>query len=154
IFHSRGWLEALRRTYRYEPIAYTTSPPGAELANGLVFCRVDSRLTGHRLVSLPFSDHAEPLVDSEEELRCLLEFLEHELTRREWKYIEIRPLRRAVTKSSGFEKSGVFYSHRLDVRRPIDVLFRGLHKDSVQRKIRRSEREALTYEEGRSDVLL
>src|SRR5216110_3070476 len=65
IFHSRGWLEALRRTYGYEPIAYTTSPPTVDLANGLVFCRIDSWLTGRRLVSLPFSDHTEPLVDSE-----------------------------------------------------------------------------------------
>src|SRR5436853_1516189 len=121
IFHSRGWLDALRRTYKYEPIAYTTSPPGAELANGLVFCRVDSRLTGRRLVSLPFSDHAEPLVNSEEELQCLLGFLERDLTRRRWKYVEIRPLRRTVENSAGFEKRGVSYSHRLDVRRQIEV---------------------------------
>jgi len=33
-------------------------------------------------------------------------------------------------------------------------IFRQFHKDSVQRKIRRAEREGLIYEEGRSETLL
>jgi len=145
VFHSRGWLAALRGTYGYEPIAYTTSPPGSELANGLVFCRVDSWMTGRRLVSLPFSDHTEPLADSERELQYLLEFLQRVLRRENWKYIEIRPLQKVVGDSPGFAKSCAFYSHRMDLRPPIDLLFRRLHKSCVQRKIRRAEREALTY---------
>ena len=36
VFHSRGWLAALQRTYGYEPIAYTTSPPGAHNASTTV----------------------------------------------------------------------------------------------------------------------
>ncbi len=61
VFHTPGWLEALCRSYGYESIGYTSSPPGEEIRNGLVFCRVDSWLTGRRMVSLPFSDHCEPL---------------------------------------------------------------------------------------------
>jgi hypothetical protein len=34
----------------------------------LVFCRVRSWLTGRRSISLPFSDHCEPLVESHEAL--------------------------------------------------------------------------------------
>src|SRR5947208_1395400 len=154
IFHSRGWLEALRRTYGYEPIVYTTSPPTTELANGLVFCRIDSWLTGRRLVSLPFSDHTEPLVDGEGELQYLLGCLERDRKKENWKYIEIRPLRRLPANSRGFEKSEVFYSHRLDLRPAIDVLFRSLHKSCIQRKIRRAERDSVTYEGGRSELLL
>ena len=37
------------------------SPPDEPLENGFLFCRVESWLTGRRLVSLPFSDHCEPL---------------------------------------------------------------------------------------------
>jgi lipid II:glycine glycyltransferase (peptidoglycan interpeptide bridge formation enzyme) len=44
--------------------------------------------------------------------------------------------------------------HRLDLTKSIDALFRSFHKDCVQRKIRRSERENLTYEEGTSTDLL
>ena len=39
IFHTPGWLEALRRTYGYEPVAFTTSPPGHPLTNGSPFCQ-------------------------------------------------------------------------------------------------------------------
>jgi Acetyltransferase (GNAT) domain len=153
IFHSRGWLDSLRRTYGYEPIAYTTSRPTTELTNGLVFCRIDSWLTGRRLVSLPFSDHCEPLVDTEEDLHYLLDFLQRDFTRENWKYIEIRPLR-TVENAVGFEKHDAVYFHRLDLRPPLEVLFRALHKNCTQRKIRRAEREDLTYEEGSSEVLL
>ena len=68
IFHSAGWLRALQTTYGYEPLAYTSAPPGTPLSNAVVFCRVNSWLTGKRLVSLPFSDHCEPLVDSVDQL--------------------------------------------------------------------------------------
>src|SRR5690242_12812694 len=91
VFHSPEWLEALRRTYGYEPVAFTTSAPGAELQNGIAFCYVDSWLTGRRLVSLPFSDHCDPLIDSSDHMLIFLSAIEQSL--RQWKlrYIEMRP---------------------------------------------------------------
>src|SRR5271169_3279424 len=72
VFHQRVWLEALKRTYGYEPVVFTTSARDVELQNGLLFCHVKSWITGHRLVSLPFSDHNEPLCDSTEEIATLI----------------------------------------------------------------------------------
>src|SRR5580693_4016008 len=72
IFHTPEWLGALRRTYGYEPVAITTAPPGEGLRDGLVFCRIRSWLTGARCVSLPFSDHCEPLADSPDALNHIL----------------------------------------------------------------------------------
>ncbi len=89
VFHTPGWLEALRRTYGYEPVVYTTSPPRADLTDGVVLCRISSRITGRRLVSLPFSDHCEPLTERPEELRTLLNFLESIRSDEGWKYVEI-----------------------------------------------------------------
>jgi len=40
VFHSSAWLDALSRTYGYEPVVYTTSPPANKLSNGIVFSRV------------------------------------------------------------------------------------------------------------------
>src|ERR1035438_9024202 len=62
VFHTTAWLDALYRTYGYRPVVYTDAPPGCELASGVPFCHVDSWLTGRRLVSVPFSDHCDPLV--------------------------------------------------------------------------------------------
>jgi lipid II:glycine glycyltransferase (peptidoglycan interpeptide bridge formation enzyme) len=44
--------------------------------------------------------------------------------------------------------------HSLDLRPRLEELFRRFHKNSTQRKIRRAERETLTYEEGHSVALV
>jgi hypothetical protein len=75
VFHSSEWLSALQRTYNYEPVVVTTCPPESELTNGVVFCRIDSLLTGSRWVSVPFSDYCEPLAGSRAELAGVLSAL-------------------------------------------------------------------------------
>jgi len=157
VFHSTGWLQALRDTYGYESVVYTTTPPDRELDNGLVLCRVRSWLTGGRLVSVPFSDHCEPLVDDAEELAVLITSLAESLQREGLKYFELRPMR--STESTGqpyqaLSESGSYYFQSVDLRPDLDTLFRSFHKSCVQRKIHRAEREHLGYEEGRSDDLL
>ncbi len=153
VFHSREWLEALRRTYGYEPIAFTTSSLSQDLANALLFCRIRSWLTGRRLVSLPFSDHCEPLVQNNEELNALITAGWHEMESGKWRYVEIRPVE-GPHDVRCLEKSSTFCFHRLDLRSNIDEIFRKFHKDCIQRKIRRAAREALIYEKGRSERLL
>ena len=92
VFHSTNWLRALRAVYGYEPVVMTTCPPGGRLTNGLVFCRVKSWLTGRRLVSLPFSDHCEPLVNGQDEFDGILTQMKWQVEAGQWKYLEIRPL--------------------------------------------------------------
>jgi CelD/BcsL family acetyltransferase involved in cellulose biosynthesis len=154
IFHTPGWLEALRRTYGYQPVVFTTSPPTQELTNGLLFCCIDSWFTGRRLVSLPFSDHCEPLTDNPENLTELLHFLEQNLKKEKWRYVELRPLNSLGNGLSGFEQNQTSFIHILNLAASQDEIFRSFHKDSIQRKIRRAEREGLTYEEGRSEQFL
>jgi len=151
IFHTPAWLEALRRTYGYEPAALTTAAPGEELCDGLVFCRVKSWLTGCRTVSLPFSDHCEPLVETREELARLLSALKCDLGARTGEYLEIRPLTLLEEGSLGLDQAGSFCLHQLDLHADLEEIFRRFHKDCVQRKIRRAERELLSYQEGRSE---
>src|SRR5437870_3635150 len=76
VFHTPGWLEALRRTYGYQPVVFSTSAPDQELRNGILFCEIHSFLTGRRLVSLPFADHCQPLVDDPEDLIAILTSLQ------------------------------------------------------------------------------
>jgi len=154
VFHSRGWLDALQRTYGYEPVVYITSPPGAELKNGWVFCRIDSWLTGDRLVSLPFSDHCDPLVSEPGELQSLMNQLQREQKLRQWKYVELRPPASEPVTPNGFQVSETFSLHKIDLQPTTSQLFNRLHKDSTQRKIRRAEREGLTYDEGQSQELV
>ncbi len=154
IFHTPGWLEALRRTYEYQAVAFTTAAAKQELTDGLLFCCINSNFTGRRLVSLPFSDHCEPLTNTSENLTIFLRFLEENLKKEKWRYIELRPLISRGSSVSGFERNQTSFIHLLDLTRTQDEIFRAFHKDSIQRKIRRAEREGLTYEEGRSEQFL
>jgi CelD/BcsL family acetyltransferase involved in cellulose biosynthesis len=153
VFHSPQWLSALRRTYGYEPVVFTTSGPGEPLRNGFVFCRVKSWLVRSRLVSLPFSDHTEPLVFDQETMQDLLGFLANGTEEGEWASVELRAPNASniVTDWSVFKDGQQFALHVLDLQPSLQSLFRGLNKDSTQRKIRKAEREGLKYEEGRSE---
>src|SRR6202795_4017044 len=152
VFHSMDWLSALQKTYGYEPLAYTSTPPGAPLSNAVVFCRVSSWLTGQRLVSLPFSDHCEPLVDGVDQLNELLIPALQELRNGKIKYVDVRPL--SLIFSDRTEGAESYFLHLLDLRPTLDELYKKLHGDSIRRKIQRAERENLTLEAGSSEKIL
>lgn len=180
IFHERGWLEALVRTYGYAPFVLTTSAPGEPLRNGIVLCRVSSWITGTRAVSLPFADHCQPLLAPDDDCAPFAGWLQQECDHQHWKYVELRPLLPRPT-NSGTTNSGAttrddtidhdtaesssdaasspppsgrsYGFHVLDLTPPLDQLFSGLHKSSMQRRIRKAEKESLSYEVGSRELL-
>ena len=153
-FHRRGWLEALKRTYGYQPFVLTSAAAGEPLADGIVACRITSWLTGTRIVSLPFADHCEPLFSATGDQRQLTDRLIEECKRQHCKYLEFRPLSASADLGNKFQPSESFCFHELDLRPTVEQLFKGLHKDSIQRKIRRAEKEQVSYEAGRTDELI
>jgi len=158
VFHTAAWLKALQQTYGYSPVVFTTSSPGHDLQNGLACCEIKSWLTGRRLVSLPFSDHCEPLFNSTQDLQFLLNSLQPELKPRGWKYLEIRPVcwDFGEMKESGaaFVPAASYFLHLLDLGRNSAAVFEGLDKDNVQRRIQHAERVGLRERCGTSEELL
>jgi len=156
-FHQRSWLEALALTYGYEPVAFTTSSPTAKLENGVVFCRIKSWLTGNRLVSLPFSDHCEPICDSAEEMHALICGSQASFDYKHGEYLEVRPTSEDFGRSAsgmGFCTEARYFLHVMDLRPDVDDLFRGLKKNSVQGRINRAEKAGLVERCGSSNELL
>jgi hypothetical protein len=149
VFHTLGWLGALKRTYRYDPIALTTTRRGP-LENGLVLCRVRTCVS-RRLVSLPFSDHCDLLVDDADELSAMVSHLIGEMLEKRWSSLELRP--RCAT-ANALTESTSYYLHSLDVTKPAEQIFEGFHYSSTQRAIRRAEREGVSYEAGTSERFL
>ena len=60
VFHHPAWLSLLHEHYRYPMQALCVLEHG-EIVAGLPLARVESRLTGRRLVAVPFSDRCVPL---------------------------------------------------------------------------------------------
>ena len=158
VFHTPGWLETLQRTYGYEPLVLTTSPPRSALTNGVVFCRVKSWLTGERLVSVPFADHCQPLSENKQDIYSILEWASRGLNGKpKRENVEIRPLQSeelGLPEHTSYRTGRTFRLHLLDLRPSIDQLLKSFDKNSVQRRLRRVVRESLTYEEGSSETLL
>jgi hypothetical protein len=154
VFHHRGWLETLDRTYGYTPLVLTSASENQPLKDGIVLCRVSSWITGTRLVSLPFSDHCEPLLDVASDLREFTNCLRTQCDGSRWKYVELRPLFDVQGEGYSLPNSGSYWFHELDLTPSLERLFKGLHRNSFQGKIRKAEREGLSYEAGRSEQLL
>ena len=105
----------------------------------------ENTFRGYRMVSMPFSDHCQPLVETYDTLRIVLSSLAEQMNRENWKYIELRPMvffpsDLAMPRLSTGEE---FYFHRLDLQPNLQTIFHNFHKSCVQRKIQRGERENL-----------
>jgi lipid II:glycine glycyltransferase (peptidoglycan interpeptide bridge formation enzyme) len=98
------------------------------------------------LVSLPFSDHCDILAGRDEHV--LLSALESELQSTGIRYVELRSSREICPE--GWRPADSYCLHELDLEPDVHTLFRNCHKDSIQRKVRRAERERLTYREDSS----
>jgi CelD/BcsL family acetyltransferase involved in cellulose biosynthesis len=154
VFHTSGWLRALARTYGYRPIVLTSSPPGQSLTDGIAFCEIKSWITGSRLVSLPFSDHAQPLLSEEGDTLELPEWVQTACSTIGWKYVELRPISAQPEWSPAFETSQSFWLHILSLAPPANQLLLNTHKSGFQRRIRHAKREDLEYERGATRELI
>jgi hypothetical protein len=156
IFHSRGWLDALHRTYGYRPLVVTTTPPGSSLKNGLPVCEIKG-WRGNRMVSLPFSDHCEPLIDRPEQRVEIFSFLRHGVQTGRWRYVELRPRESAIPLSEGSDglrPAHRYCFHRLSLASNLDDIFGRFHPSCMQRAVRKAERERLEYQAGAAPSLL
>jgi CelD/BcsL family acetyltransferase involved in cellulose biosynthesis len=154
IFHHPDWLKALRETYGFKISAIITAGSDKRFCNGLVFANVQSWITGNRLVSLPFSDHCDLLTSTPGTDRTLSRKLAA-LIGRGAQYAEIRSTNCSGTiLEDAWRPCGHFLQHSISLGLPSDRLFLNFHKNCIQRKIRKAERESIRYTSGHSEVLL
>jgi hypothetical protein len=153
IFHTREWLRVLHFSYGYKPVVFATHGVFA-ISDAVVFCEIKSWLTGSRLVSLPFSDHCQPLADRKG-LQEILSYLDQRRRASGLKYVELRPAAIEGTDAQGsFSASERFLLQKIDLRQSLDSIYGGLHSSCIRRKIKRAEREDLVYESGQSEAIL
>lgn len=153
-FHLDGWATSLLETYGFD--RFEAGGRSEDLSKWIAtpLCAVESWLTGRRLVSLPFADHCDPLVESEQEAAALADWICTEQRRGKWKYIELRPLRAELFRATPLVPAQTYWLHTLSLEPSLDLLFSSMHRSGMQRRIRHAEREGLEYERGATDALL
>jgi len=112
-------------------------------------------MTGNRLVSVPFSDHCEPLA-TDQELNLILRAVSLYRKKHGYRYSEVRPFpgAEAWDEESVFGANEKFTLHTIDLRNDAATIYRNFHDSCIRRKIKRAEKEKLTLESGNSEQLL
>ncbi|MFP3913781.1 MAG: lipid II:glycine glycyltransferase FemX [Actinomycetota bacterium] len=142
VFHSPDWAGVLADTYGFDVRANVVMV-GTDPVAGMAYVEVDDA-RGRRLISLPFSDFCDPLVEDGEQwaqLEAMLPVLEVPVT--------LRCLRRPVD-GARWQESGSFAWHRIDVRRPLDEAWADLHA-SARRAIRKARGEGVVVVPAESE---
>jgi CelD/BcsL family acetyltransferase involved in cellulose biosynthesis len=138
MFHHPAWLTLLADRYRYDFAASCVVDDGGRVVAGLPWARIESRLTGRRLVALPFSDACQPLTDgaSEEELARAVE--EH---RREAELgMEVRWQMEAL--GATVQR---YWRHTLALEPDADAVAKRA-KSSIRRGVSKARKEGLAFE--------
>jgi CelD/BcsL family acetyltransferase involved in cellulose biosynthesis len=144
IFHHAEWLRLLNDQYHYPMFAHCVTGSNGEILAGLPFARIKSRLTGTRLVAVPFSDMCAPVqrdLEYSVAVERLLETVraEHE---RDGIEIEIR------TELDGVGQGGHgFYQHELTLESDLAAV-RARFTKMASRGISRAERDGVEVFRG------
>lgn len=158
VTHLSAWKRVLESAFPHMRGHYMALVDDAgEIQAGLPIYEVRSRLTGNRLVSIPFATISDPLVSSHEQLDILLEaakFLS--------KSLDIADIEIRTTKSynfmtnKGFLGTHYFKIHYIDLIPGIDELWKSLQQKSVRYEINKAQKNNLGLETGhdQNDLLI
>lgn len=140
IFHHPAWLALLQECYGYRPVLLASLGGDGQAVAALPLMQIDSRLTGRRLVSLPFSDFCPPLVTDGVSLRDLAEGLQSWRRQAGWPEICVHwPLPEA----EGVCPAEPVARHITHLDPDSERVFRGFARTQVQQRIRKAEREGV-----------
>lgn len=145
VFHHPAWLALVGRRYRYEMSALCITDDGGEIVAGIPLARVASRLTGRRLVAVPFSDICPPAHAAqagEDAASALAQALVDERSRTGLD-IEVRARLQGIT---GAHVVDGYLTHRLPLQANADAVLAQASKSQVRRGIAKAKREGVVAE--------
>src|SRR5581483_11062262 len=140
VFHHPLWLALLRERYRYPISAVCVGDSAGELLAGIPVARIESRLTGRRLVSVPFSDLCPPIARDDGSRQRLVGALD-ETRRRAGLPLEIHA---PVPELPDGGTSDRFYHHTVPLSAGAEVVLGKQVKQSKRRGARLAQESGVT----------
>lgn len=140
-FHLSVWKRIIEQSFGFQPHYICAKDQEGRICGVLPLFFINSRLTGKRLVSLPFSYICGPLGDSRETVESLIKEGLRIFEKTGSDYFEIKATHREeVLQDLGFHESA---SYRTYIVRLTDQEqnWRKLHKSSTQRSINKAKKE-------------
>lgn len=146
VFHSSAWARVIKDTYGYAPKYRIVENEDGRVKAAIPFYFIQSKLTGRRLVCLPFSDYCWPLGRDEADIKLLLDTIKGELNTDNYaaKWLEIRGWRNEDPETR-FNLIGYNYYTRylLELEPDLEALSDRFHL-SVRRCIHQAEERGVT----------
>lgn len=137
VFHSPEWMGVIARTYHFELEGYILLEADGTPVAGLPVCRIDD-IRGRRIVSLPFSDYCDPLVQDAQQWNLLVEALLHH----DWTVV-FRCLRNHLPDSdSRFTAVKKAKWHGIDLNATLDQIWERIDS-SAKRAIRKAQQNGV-----------
>jgi len=90
VFHLSNWAEVMIRTYNFKPYYFVLEGESGNIKAGWPFFLVDNGVFGKKLISIPFTDYVNPLVNSENDYKKVFEKILQIYKIEKCKNIEIR----------------------------------------------------------------
>lgn len=133
IFHSSEWAKVLIKTYKYLPQYFVTMNNG-RLFSMIPFMDVKSIITGRRGISLPFSDHCNPIIHENREANELFQKITLLGKKLEWEYLDFHGGENLFP-SKAYR---LYYGHRLSLSENTDQIFLRF-SGSTRRNVKKAE---------------
>ncbi len=138
-FHTAAWAKVLSESYHYKPLYFTVIENG-KLSALIPIMEINSFLTGKRGVSLPFTDHCQPISPDSEGARKLFEKVIDYGKKAGWKSMEFRG-GQSLFKTQPF--SSTFFTHTLNLTKDVDGIIKSF-RSSTWRNIKKAGKKEVT----------
>jgi hypothetical protein len=134
-FHLPAWSEAVSETYGFPTFVLAMRGVDGGMQAGLPVMEVRDLVGRRRLVSLPFTDHCPPLHDADVDPAGFARALVRWQAAGGLPGLEVRA---ALPSVEGALTQTVGTRHLVHLGPDSEALFRGLHRNRIQKKIRRA----------------
>jgi serine/alanine adding enzyme len=155
VFHHTAFLTTISATFGHTtPYCVACLDESGQCRGGMALFLVKSWLTGRRLVSLPFTFYADPMVESPEEFTRVFRKVLELSAQVKAAYIEVKALRSTGLLAEARLTTPVYYhrTYYLDLTQGLDALWRGFHRSSVRQKVQRAERNGIAVRAAQSEA--
>ncbi|UFS69021.1 GNAT family N-acetyltransferase [Geomonas sp. RF6] len=138
IYHHSAWRTVLETTYGYRPLYLALEHTGSREFHGVYpFMLVQSRFTGDRLVSLPFTSFCPPLVPHD----AVADMVRYNLQKNpEIQYLELKSGDPLHDVPDFLVEHCSHVTHMLDLRPGESKVYQKFHSTSIRQRIRRAEK--------------
>ena len=153
IYQHSSWMKVLARTYGHaRPLCFAIEGPQRDIHAAIPCFIVKSKLTGTRIVSLPFSSYCDPLLDDKRDFAILLDRIIQEAESISASYYELRAFRNQdLIEDDRLKPHSYHKIHVLDIKEGFEQVKRAFHKDCIVRSVKKAQKSGVAIRQGCSE---